>query len=227
MSILILLAGIFLVALVAFDMIVTTLVLSSGGGPLTGKVSDWLWKLALKRHARAPSHRALSRVVWVMLLLVLALWALLLLTGWSLIFTAYGSAVVNSTTGEAAGFWSRVYFAGYAFITLGVGDYRPQGPLWQLATVMAAINGFSAVTLTLAYLIPIVSAGVEKRQLAASISGLGRSPQDMLLRAWNGTDFSLLTPYMVSFASNINLHAQRHLAYPVLHYFHSEQASLE
>ena len=80
MSLLLLLIGITLIALTAYDMIVTTLVLD-GGGPITGRVSSWLWERALKLHEHSPSHRLLSKVVWIMLLLVIFLWALALLIG--------------------------------------------------------------------------------------------------------------------------------------------------
>ena len=225
MSLLLVLIGIALIGLTAYDMIMTTLVMNGGGGPITGRISAWLWKRALRRHERTPIHRQLSYVVWIMLLLVITLWALILLTGWTLIFSAYQDAVVNSHTGEPAGFWVRVYYAGFALTTLGVGDYSPQGTAWRLATVLAAANGFSALTLSVTYLIPIVSAGIQKRELALSVSGLGLTPQQLLVRAWRNNSFEAFTPHATSLASLLTPYAERHLAYPALHYFHSEDPS--
>ena len=221
MSLLLLSIGITLIALTAYDVIITTLTLD-GGGPITGRVSSWLWKGALRLHERSPSHPLLSRVVWITLLLVVALWTLALLIGWSLIFSAYSGAVVNSTTGDPAGFWERVYFAGFALTTLGVGDYRAQGTAWQLLTVLAAANGFSAFTLSVAYLLPIVSAAVQRRQLALLLSGLGQTSQQILVRAWRDEGFETLTPYAASLASLLTTFTEQHLVYPVLHYFHSK-----
>jgi hypothetical protein len=223
MSFLLLLTGIILIGITAYDMVSTTLMLS-GGGPITGRISAWLWRGALQYHRRTSSHHLLSRMVWIMLLLVVILWMLTLLVGWSLIFNAYADAVVSST-GQPAGFWDRVYFAGFALTTLGVGDFRPQGPVWQVVTILAAASGFSAFTLTVGYLLPFVSAGVQKRQLASSIAGLGRTPQQILLRAWHGGSFETIQPYAAALAPALSLYAEQHFAYPVLHYLHPEVPS--
>ena len=130
--------------------------------------------------------------------------------------------MVNSTTGDPAGLWERVYFAGFSLTTLGVGDYRAQGTAWQLLTVLAAASGFSAFTLSVTYLLPIVSAGVQKRQLALNVSGLGKTPQQILARAWHDEGFETLTPHATSLASLLTTFAEQHLVYPVLHYFHSK-----
>lgn len=222
MTLLLLLAGVALIGFTAYDMITTTLVLSGGGGPVTGRISAWLWKRALSYHHRTPSHKLLSWAIWIILLLVVVLWVLALLSGWSLIFNAYERAVVSSSTGQPAGFWDRVYFAGFALTTLGVGDYRPEGAVWQLATILAAATGFSTFTLIVSYFLPLVSAGVQKRQLAQSVSGMGGTAQQILLRAWHNGNFEALTPHVSMVASQLSLYAEQHFAYPVLHYFHSE-----
>jgi hypothetical protein len=221
-SLLLLLTGIILIGLTAYDMLATTILLRGGGGPLSGRISTWLWKRVLRLHRRSGSHRLLSWVVWFMLLFIVALWVLVLLAGWSFIFNADTDAVLNTSTGQPAGVWDRIYFAGFSLTTLGVGDYSPQGTVWQLVTILAAASGFTVFTLIVSYFLPLVSAGVQKRQLALSVSGLGETPQQILVRAWRDGGFAALTPHVTPLSSSVSLYAEQHFAYPVLHYFHSE-----
>lgn len=213
--------GLVIVAFTVTDVLITTLAVNRGGGPLTARVGGGLWQAILRRHRANPSHRLLSVAAVVIILVTIVLWALLVLIGWSLIFTASEAAVVNAQTGVPADFWSRVYFAGFSLITLGTGDYRPQGALWQLASVLAAANGFFLITLTITYLAPIVSAATQRREVASFIASLGRNPYELLHNAWNGKNFSSLTQPFLSLAPMLALYGQQHLAYPVLNYFHS------
>jgi hypothetical protein len=90
-----------------------------------------------------------------------------------------------------------------------------------VATVVAAANGFFFVTLAVAYLLPLITAVIEKRQLAAYLTALGRRPEEMLVQAWTGRDFGVLPTHLVALVPMLTLLSQRHLAYPILHYFHS------
>jgi hypothetical protein len=214
-----------IVGLAVVDMVKTTLVLRGGGGPLAQPLAQHLWRLALRRHAARPSRRSLAGFVYVILFTLILVWLGLLWAGWSLVFTAGESAVLDTQTHAPASLWSRVYFAGYSLITLGVGDFRPSAPPWQLLTVLAAANGFFVVTLTITYLAPLLSAITEKRRLAAQVFGLGETPVAILEHAWSDGNLGSLEPFFVSLSSTIALHDQRHLAYPLLFYAASESRS--
>lgn len=217
--------GILGLAIVGFtlsDLLLTTLTLD-GGGPLVNKVSNWIWKAVLRHYRCTSSHRLLALASLGILLSATLLWMGLVWAGWTLIFSASDQAVVNAETEQPADAWTRFYFTGYTLFTLGLGDYKPQGAVWQLATAIASANGFFLVTLSITYLLPVISAATQKRQLAAYISSLGKTADDIVLRAWNGKNFGLLEQHLVSLIPMLVLHAQRHLAYPVLHYFHSSE----
>lgn len=155
-------------------------------------------------------------------MLTVAGWLLGQWIAWTLFFSAGEAMVIDSLSGEPAGFWSRVYHAGFSIFTLGVGDYRPNGAPAQLATNIAAGLGFLTISLSATYFIPTVSAAADKRQLALHISGIGRTPEEILRSSWNGRDFSTLAEHLVVLAPKIMEVGQQHLTYPVLHYFYSE-----
>ncbi len=213
--------GVALIALAMLDALWTTL--KPGGGPLTDRLSQGIWQAALLVHrTRSPrSHHLLLATGMTILLMIIAVWIVLLWAGWTLLFSAETEAVVSSQTRSPAGLASRIYFTGYTLFTLGMGNYVPQGDLWELLTAAASLNGLFLVTLAITYLVPVVSAATQKRQLAAIVSDLGETPVEIVYKAWDGEGFSSLSTYLAQLTPMIELHAQRHLAYPVLHYFHS------
>lgn len=214
--------GLALVAVALVDLAWTTVAAGSGAGPVTGRFAAQLWRVALALHRRRPSHALLSFAGVAVLFAVLALWITLVLAGWALVFNATDGAVRGSETREPADFLARLYFAGYTVFTLGNGDYVPGDGVWQLATVVAVGTGLILVTLAITYLVPVASAVALRRQLASYVASLGSTPQEIVTRGWNGSSFSGLSQHLVSLTALLHTSRQQHLAYPVLHYFHSQ-----
>lgn len=210
-----------LVALV--DLITTTVAAGSGAGPLTSRVAPALWQVALAAHRRSHSHKLLSAAGMFIVLAVLAMWLMLVLAGWWLLFLSSTNAVLTTSTGAPADAISRLYFAGSSMFTLGNADYRPGGATWQIATLFSTATGLVFITLAVTYLVPVASAVSERRSLANYIASLGHSSHDLLIRAWDGKSFGSLTQHLVTLAPLIHNARQRHLVYPVLHYFHTAE----
>lgn len=217
MRILLGLLGIALILFIVYDVLWTTLRLS-GAGPLTSWVTTLLWRLSLRL---TRSHHALALAGFWIILFTVGLWIGLVWIGWALVLSTDAHAVVNATTGQPAGFLERLYFAGSTLITLGIGDYRPEGRVWQVLTPVAAANGFFLVTLVITYLLPLVQAVQQRREVAIYITALGETPEEILLRAWNGTGFGRLQDHLVALTSQMMSVGQAHLNYPVLHCFHT------
>ncbi|MDQ3973415.1 MAG: potassium channel family protein [Actinomycetota bacterium] len=209
--------GFAILATVMVDALLTTVAVSTVAGPLTGNLTHGLWTLALRRR----SHRFLRMAGPVIALTAVAVWFAALWLGWSLVFLADTDAVVSATSGRPAGGWDRVYFAGSTLFTLGGGEFIPQGVVWQMLAIVALVNGLTMVTLWITYLIPVTGATTGKRRLAASIASLGERPDAILMSSWDGRGFAPLEPYLVSLTPMVAELAEQHLAYPVLHYFHS------
>ena len=212
--------GALLILVINYDAIITTFS-ASRAGPLTNRLISIVWGLLLRIHHRRNHHHLLSAAgPWAAFLLVL-FWLAIAWLGWLLLFCASHDAVVNATTKEPANFIERAYFTGYTITTLGYGDFVPKDDDWRLPAFLAAGNGFFLFTLTLTYLINVVSAVTQKRQLALTISALGQFPYQILENTADEGRYESLSSQLQQLNQSINTVGQQHLAFPILHYFHS------
>ena len=218
MTVLVGVVGAALIAVANYDALVTTVAVGSGSRPLTAHVARGIRKVL----RRVP--RALPAGGPLVVLATVGVWITLLWGGYSLILLTDAGAITTATTGEPASAISRVYYAGYTLFTLGNGGYTPAVGWWEMFTVIATLNGLFVATLAITYLVPVVSAVVERRQQAALVNALGDTAEAVVVSAWNGRDFSFLEQQLPTVAQQILLTAQRHLAYPVLHDFRSREA---
>lgn len=220
MSVWMVVAGGVLLVAVFYDALSTTLMTTTAAGPLTARIAAGLWWLA-RWVARGPRSPVMGLVGPAILVMTIGVWLLMLWGGWALIFGAGPDAVVSSRTGDTAGGWARIYFAAFTTFTLGVGDYVPNGAPWQMLTSIAVISGLVLTTLSITYLVPVVTAVTVRRTQANSIAGLGRTPQDIVVASWRHGSFRFLEEQLPRLSEGILLTAERHLAYPILHFFHS------
>ena len=219
-----LLAAIPVIAVVVYDVVMTAISANGSAGPVSGPLTSGIWR-ALRRGARSPSSRRLTAAGPVVVVVLLGVWLLGLWLGWTLLFAADPGAIVDADTGAPADVWQRAYFAGFALYTLGVGDLVPVGGVWRLATVVATINGFTLLTLTVSYLIPVTSAVTDRRGLGITIRGLGATAQDVLEAAFDGRGFAPLGPHLRQLTPALAHAAQTYRSYPVVHAFHDPRAA--
>lgn len=215
----VLIAGGAVIAFTMLDVLWTT-TSPHGAGPMTHALSRGVWTLALAVQRRTGRHELLVVLGPALLFVAVVTWAVGLWAGWLLVYSADPGAVADPSTGGPAGLASRVYFVGYVLWTLGAGPYLPQGPGWEVLTSVATFNGFAVVTIAITYLLEVLRAVTAKRQLAASIMNIGRTPDEFVRRAWDGDGFGGLAQHLPRLTSEVEDHAQRRRAYPVLHYFH-------
>jgi hypothetical protein len=213
--------GIVILLVTIYDVLWTTLRLTSGG-PITSWMTDGLWKLSV-RVARSwkVSHQVLATLGFFIVLFTVILWVLLIWTGWTLVMQMSAKAVLDTSTGQPASFWQRLYFAGSTIVTIGTSELQSDGPVWHLVSIIASANGLSIFTLIVTYLVPIVGAELERRRLAVYITSLGRTPHEILIRAWDGSSFGKLSDHLIALTLPMLEVGQSHLAYPVLHCVHS------
>ena len=215
------LLGLLLVAGGLLDATVTTLAAGQGGGPLTRRLGQWVWR-GLRSVARSERSPVLAYGGMSVLLVTVLTWVVLTWSGWLLVFAGPDRAVVDATTGAPADLAARVYYAGFVVITLGTGDVVPGSGTWQVLSAVAAFLGLFLVTLSITYLVSVVSAAVARRALARSISLSGETGADLvLLHIEPDGVTSQLSSLTQSIESQILQVTQQHLAYPVLHHFHA------
>ena len=205
-----------LVAVILLDALWTTVSLQ-GGGPLSRRAARGLWRVIV---ASAPAQSKRRQAAGAIILVAtLWSWVALLWLGWGLVFSSSEGAVVDATSSTPVDLMGRVYFVGYTLVTLGNGGYVPSGGVWQILTVVASFSGLFLITLGITYLLPVVQAVVEQQQLAASVSALGSSGAAVVALAQE--DGPGVSRQVERIASELTLHSERHLAYPILHYFQS------
>ena len=222
MTLFMLLAGTALILLVAYDAIATTLSIGAGAGPITARITAGWWRLVRRLAGRADSPIVVSSGP-VVVLLTVGVWLAMLWGGWTLVFAADPDAVISSSTREPSSGWSRVYYAGFTAFTLGVGDYIPNGPLWEILTAVAVVSGLGLTTLAITYLVPIVNVVTSRRVQANTIAGLGNTPQDIVISGLGDHPFAYLEHRLRALSDSLMQTAEQHLSYPVLHYFHSAE----
>lgn len=226
MGVLLLVAGLLLVAVALVDAVSTTVAVSAGGGPLTRVTAHVVWRLIqATSHGPRPSrlHRRTGELV---MLATVLLWVLLNVAGWLLVFLGSDRAVVDATTGAPAGFVARLYYVGFVVFTLGIGDYVAGSGGYQVLTVVSGFVGLFLVTLAVTYVLSVVSAAVDRQAFASSVSALGDGAEDVVLDGWDGGGFSAaFVQHLVQLSAQVTKLAEQHLAYPVLHFFVARQRS--
>ncbi|WP_049900208.1 hypothetical protein [Natrinema sp. J7-1] len=206
------------------DIIWTTLWVDGGSGPVSGRLTTGVWKGL--RAATGDRNRALSLAGPLILILTLAMWIGLIWIGWTIIFSSEPLAVVTSRTGGPADWWGRFYYVAYTMFTDGNGDYTPVygGNVWEVASAFTTASGMAFVTLGVSYVLTVLGAVADKRSFASTVTGLGTRSEAVLRTGWNGTDFRGLELTVESLAADLSSLAEQHKSYPILHYYHSEQA---
>ena len=213
--------GTAILLVMVLDVLRTVVAAGSGAGPISGRLSALLWRRALSagRTPSGPRHRFLAGSGVVIFVVVLLFWILVVWGAWCVVFSA-SSGAVRDASGRPAGQLGRISFAGSSVFS-GSSSYSPGQGAWQLATVAAAASGLVFCTLSITYLVPVASAVAERRRLAAYVSSLGGTPEEVVTSAWTGEGFGFLSEHLVALTPMVHLSGQRHLTYPVLHYFHS------
>lgn len=221
MNLALLTLGVLFLAIVIVDLLWTTLWVEGGAGPLTSLLMASVWRM-LRRFGEKDS-RILTLSGPIILIVGLATWITLLWGGWAFIFAGGESSIIDTVNRDHVSWSDWIYFSGYTIFTLGNGDFAPQEGVWQIMTTLATASGMLFITLSVTYILNVLSAVTQKRSFASGVSGLGEHSTEILLTSWNGEEFEGLELPLNTFTSQLNTLTSNHKAYPILHYFHSRQ----
>lgn len=214
--------GIVLFLITAMDIIKTTLS-TRGGGPITNAVSRMVWRCFFNVAGRRGESRLLEYAGQCVLLLALLTWIASLWLSLFLMLASDPASVVNDTTKLAADLWETLYYAGFTLSTLGVGDFAASNDAWRVLTSAAAFCGLTFITAAITYIVPVLWAVSLQNQLSLLISSMGRTPQEILINSWNGSDFSRFYDNASNIRQMLVEHTLNHQAYPVIRCFHNKQ----
>lgn len=132
----------------------------------SGALSEWIASRIFRICRRWPSVLATSGPLSIAV--VILTWAMLLATGFALIYWNYFPAAyfVQGRIPPGSGWWWSIYYSLEMMTTLGLGDIRPI-PTWlKIFSALHTFVGFSLVTASITWLIPIFPALRRMRTLA-------------------------------------------------------------
>ncbi|MDT0651545.1 ion channel [Autumnicola edwardsiae] len=222
MEVILLVLGVVLIVLITIDML-STILRMNGGGFISNFILKKIWNTFFVLSKKNGSSPILSNAGFFVILMLFCLWIGSIWIGYSLIYLSHVPSVVNTNTLLPSNWVGKIYFVGYTLSSLGNGDLKSGGDAWRILSNILSLHGTFLVTLSISYIIPVLDAVIKKRTLSAYIYQLGRSPAELLRNCWNGKDFSLLHDQFQSLHTMILNHSEKHLAYPVLRYFHSNE----
>ncbi|MBZ9730640.1 hypothetical protein LB467_13170 [Salegentibacter sp. JZCK2] len=215
MSGVLLFIGIILLLVAIHDFFFTTLS-GNGAGFVSSNISiltDKIIEFCVKIFGRkAYNYNGLS-----VNLMILFTWLLLIWVGLFLVYTSNPEGITNSS-GRVANHWERLYFTSYTLSTLGMGNFTPTSPIFELVTGSFSFFGFIFFTSSMTYFLSVSSALVNKRTLSKNIYNLGKTPQEIAKNIL-GFDSSFSYQQISELQKLIDKHSVNHHAYPVVHFY--------
>jgi hypothetical protein len=225
-------AGVVVVIVVAWDAFVTMLLprrvtrrLRLSTVLLEGL---WLgWTAVGRRLVRIGSRAGetyLSTYAMLALLMLFALWAAAVVTGFALIDLGLGHAAYSRLP-NLSGFPENLYVSGTTLVTLGLGDVVPTSNAARAVTVLEAGMGLVFLALVISYL-PVLYQSFSRRELEIAVldewAGTPPTAVELLRRA--GRDGSLeevdgLLAEWEHWAADI---LESHVSFPILGHFRSQ-----
>jgi hypothetical protein len=216
--------GVLLLVATVVDQLWTALWVDGGAGPLSSRLTTVTWR-TLRRIGSARS-RLLSLSGPLVLVLTLGVWVGLLWAGWTFVFAGGGQqALIDTRDAQPVTWAGRIYFVAYTMFTMGNGDFTPADGVWQIATALTTASGMLFVTMSVSYVLSILGAVTQKRSFATGVTGIGTRSEVFVETGWDDAeDFHELDLPLDTLSTQLDTLMEQHQAYPILHYYHSEQA---
>ena len=215
-------AAALLVILVVWDVFIT-IFSPNGVGPLTSRWTPIVWAGLLYVHHRRPIHRLLSLAGPAMLFGTIVLWYALLGVGLYLSIAAQPDSVVSNSTGKPVGPAEKIYFVTTTISSIGYGDLVPSRMPWTVVCTTASVLATIVLTASLSYVLSVLAASIERRALAQGVFGLGETAPEFIGNVRLHVAKDSLKEHFTTLCNDVTTQAMKHLAYPVLDFFHTPQ----
>lgn len=221
MDLVYLISGIVIVTLTLIEALWTTLWVDGDSGPITSRFTTLIWKL-FRFLTKSGNHKLLSLAGPFILFITVFSWISLLFFGWIFIFYSDPDSI-HSNSKVVPDFVDHLWYIGYTIFTVGNGDFKPNGDIWQVLSAMVAFTGMGMVTLTITYIMQVITAVTNKRSFASQITGVGKTAEEFVQKQWTGNGFGAIELQLTTFNEQLSLLNEQHLAFPILHYYHAER----
>ncbi len=210
-----------LIAITAFDLLVTVLH-PNRSGPLSRVVTAVVWKSTLAIGSRVGSGAIVGFGGSFVMLGQLLAWVLGFWLGFALIYTGYFDYLAFSPSVEFGNgnFVDAMYLSGAALTTVGFGDLVAESDLLRLVTVVEAASGLALITAAVSYLLSVYPLASQVRVLARTLAPAGEGPRAAAEFVYRGGPSQLddLRRRLIEFDES----TQR---FPALYYFHANDRS--
>lgn len=222
MELLLPLVGASVLLLLAVDLFVTVFHPEGHGGPLTQRHNGAVWGLWKKA---APSGK--RRDGWlglggpVLAVLTPAIWALLLVAGFALIYYPWMERFLVSPGTLRVHWVEALYFSGFAAATLGTGDIVPDLAPLRLLSIVQALSGFALLSASLTYILAVYRENGRKTTLASELALHYRRGDAGAEPSAVAEEPELWLKHVVRELLHVT---QAHAQYPILHYFRPSDA---
>ncbi len=214
--------GLGITLITIYDMVYTILS-PTGAGLIANRVSRGIWRLTLKSTNYNGHNKFLSYVGPMLLLIIVLTWIILLWFGNTMIVFSDSTALWSGDKNAFIdGLSESAYFIAYVLSSMGNGDYTPASDWWMFYTGFISYTGVVFISLGISFLIPVIEAITLKRKISLKINNLGNSPK-AIINNYKQKNFTKLTNELRDLESSLISISQNHLAYPIIHYFHSEK----
>jgi len=192
-------------------------------------IVTWSPWAAVARHTRNPKVREqiYSTFGPGSLLLLLIVWALVLVTGFAMLFFALGSPFADAfmRPGIIGQFRTDLYVSGTTLFTLGLGDVVPRSLAVRSLIVLESGTGLGFVALVIGY-VPVLYGSFSRREVSVALldarAGSPPTSTELLRRhAFPGGQEALVVLLIEweRWAAEI---LESHISYPILCYYRSQ-----
>jgi hypothetical protein len=189
----------------------------------------WAPWAALARHTRNPKVRDQIYSIYGpgSLLLLLAVWAFLLVTGFACLFFALGTPFADSLASAThfGHFRTDFYVSGTTLFTLGLGDVVPRALAPRALIIAESATGLGLVALVIGY-VPVLYGAFSHREVAIALldarAGSPPTSTELIRRhAFDGGQTALaeLLEEWERWAAEV---LESHVSYPILCYYRSQ-----
>lgn len=215
-----LLLGIVLLILGLIEGLWTTIWVDGTSAPFTSRLTSWIWKL-FRVLIPDRKHKILSLAGPFILAFTVFSWIFLIWLGWTLMFYADPNSLTLKTGDFTPNFIQAGWYVSYTMFTVGNGDFIPTDGIWQILSALVAFTGMAMVTLSITYILQVVSAVNNKRAFASEVTGIGKTAEDFVIKQWTGESFGAIELQLSTLSSQLAVLNEQHLSFPILHYYHA------
>lgn len=171
---------------------------------------------------RVPRRNALPLAGPISFLIVIASWAIMLASGWALIYwPGMPAGFLHTAHPDTAGssLFDSLYFSLVTLATLGYGDISPASEWSRIAAPIESLLGLGLLTASVSWLLSIFPVLSRRRALAYEISlleAVRRDPTDA------GPPSPLPASVYADLTSRVVAGERDLIAFPITYYFHED-----